>query len=1180
MTLLTLPKYLHPDHRAGVKPTGPVALDMSHPLARKLRLGILFRNNGAQIDLTGRHSLSWVDDNGVGQIFKGREVLYKTDTPNGYLEVEPRIDYLNTDPWSIAWRSQQEDLANGSMIAGDRSETDTNLWERPGSYLRLEAFSSSSYNETNIANFSQFASKVVTSSGGGVSSSDLRMYENGVGYLTSSTATLAYKIKQVLSSYNSEGYNYEGWLDYVYIFDSELTPAEAKSLHVDPYQLLKPAIPMHTFISTPILDVVTTTYPLELPKRLHPDFAIRGRQPTGAVAIDWSNPLTKGLLFFQSGDRNYVDGTRAKRIDATGAREIGDNARVIASNNSSDAGWVFEAPSVIGLGGSNEFTFGGKFSLPSNVIDRGVMSVPATRSSYIAPYASVYLYQQVSDLFTIGYNAAGTYQKREFTTPAFSNTTYRSIILTRKDGFSSIFEDGVLKETDTIISGDVGAVTVPAVCLFSIDENRNGAEGRSEWSAIWSRELTALEIKAISDDPYQILKPIVPMPMFISDVVTSTYPIELPKRAHPDFVPKKHPITSIEIDRSNKFGRHIVEAIIPRGGALVSFKPDPSPMRRIGTSTGYGVRAGKFYGLGSAVNYWERSGIIKAKNALTFMCRQKWNGSLTPNNGANSVMIADTNQSVWGTSGCHFNIKRNDAQTNVFVGTGTTAMSGISVDVSDGNWHDVAATMTQGDPGAIYVDSIEVSSYGSQPNMTFTESTTGRTRVGYYYDDQNAHTLDSDVGYVFILDKELSASEVRELHADPYQVFKPAVPAVAFAQVSASATLYLRPDADDTDGGWTRDTGSNIDLYSAIDEVTASDVDYIQSESSPTADKCKVSLSNPGGTVNTESAHRLKYRYKRSNTSQAIDLTARLVQGSGGFTMTELPKSLHPDFSELDRKPVGKVVLDMSNPLAQKLKLCCLFDGQRKIVDYTGNHQISLYPAAGIAEIHEGRQTLLCVTNMWSSISPGMDFSMNDPWTVAWRSQASTANDGRICGTASEESNNYLWERNAAYLSFSGNLTSAEHVTETNITDFESGMDHKAISSSGEGTSSSDIRMYQGKNAYLSGTGISTDWYLDTLFQGGINGTYAYRGWFDYFYVFNAELTQAEIDSLQRNPYQVFKPAAPMMVPTSTTAIIASWTHTSISDSYTDAIQTLTAPQIASITDYDDLFLELEANVP
>jgi hypothetical protein len=93
---------------------------------------------------------------------------------------------------------------------------------------------------------------------------------------------------------------------------------------------------------------------------------------------------------------------------------------------------------------------------------------------------------------------------------------------------------------------------------------------------------------------------------------------------------------------------------------------------------------------------------------------------------------------------------------------------------------------------------------------------------------------------------------------------------------------FARPSSDITDGLWTNESGSNVNLYASIDETVASDADYIQSALSPTsADIVTLRLSpivDPG--VNT--AHTLRWRYKKDTTGgDQIDLTVRLLLSDG-----------------------------------------------------------------------------------------------------------------------------------------------------------------------------------------------------------------------------------------------------------------------------------------------------------
>lgn len=99
---------------------------------------------------------------------------------------------------------------------------------------------------------------------------------------------------------------------------------------------------------------------------------------------------------------------------------------------------------------------------------------------------------------------------------------------------------------------------------------------------------------------------------------------------------------------------------------------------------------------------------------------------------------------------------------------------------------------------------------------------------------------------------------------------------IYFGNRPGASPLYLRPDADVTDGGWTNELGGTT-LYTSINETPLSDSDYIQSSVNPTADITRISLSNPSTTV--EGPVKLRYRYRRDATKTA-DLTVRLMQGA------------------------------------------------------------------------------------------------------------------------------------------------------------------------------------------------------------------------------------------------------------------------------------------------------------
>ncbi len=107
----------------------------------------------------------------------------------------------------------------------------------------------------------------------------------------------------------------------------------------------------------------------------------------------------------------------------------------------------------------------------------------------------------------------------------------------------------------------------------------------------------------------------------------------------------------------------------------------------------------------------------------------------------------------------------------------------------------------------------------------------------------------------------------------------PAMRDLAFSPTApgGSVKTFIHPDADSLDGNWLNESGSNVNLFSSIDEGDFDDADYIHSGDNPSADVCKIRLGDFPGPVNQP--FEITYRYKRSS-SQLLGLTVRLVEGT------------------------------------------------------------------------------------------------------------------------------------------------------------------------------------------------------------------------------------------------------------------------------------------------------------
>jgi len=107
------------------------------------------------------------------------------------------------------------------------------------------------------------------------------------------------------------------------------------------------------------------------------------------------------------------------------------------------------------------------------------------------------------------------------------------------------------------------------------------------------------------------------------------------------------------------------------------------------------------------------------------------------------------------------------------------------------------------------------------------------------------------------------------------------VAVIAGVGVIADEPSYalLRPDADSSIGNWTDNAGGVTDIYQAIDEVTASDVDYIRSAQRPASDIYKVSFSDLNPPRHTGFDVTVNYRIYKDG-EETVDLTTRLVEGT------------------------------------------------------------------------------------------------------------------------------------------------------------------------------------------------------------------------------------------------------------------------------------------------------------
>lgn len=108
---------------------------------------------------------------------------------------------------------------------------------------------------------------------------------------------------------------------------------------------------------------------------------------------------------------------------------------------------------------------------------------------------------------------------------------------------------------------------------------------------------------------------------------------------------------------------------------------------------------------------------------------------------------------------------------------------------------------------------------------------------------------------------------------------------------------FARPDGDSAIGSWTDDGGGTTNIYQSIDEVIADDSDFIQSESVPVNSIYIATLSNVGDPGSSDD-HVVRYRYRKSDAVNVIDLIVRLKQGASTVIASKTHTGVSTTFVE------------------------------------------------------------------------------------------------------------------------------------------------------------------------------------------------------------------------------------------------------------------------------------------
>lgn len=236
---------------------------------------------------------------------------------------------------------------------------------------------------------------------------------------------------------------------------------------------------------------------IELPKLYHPDFATPGRKPVGPVEVDYSSSISKKL-------RQLVYAHRSNDIDL-----IGGVSYTPTSTKLRD-GWICNGSSSYidydNVDFTNLHTFFAYVQFDSGTGGRVLDANGSNR---------VILERNSSNGKLRLYH--GTWNESSLVVP-----TGKPVLV----GWKTVSGDGTHVFVDSQVEWvvDTQRVFAPTACaIFAHNAGTvNFCAGKIFYAGIANGELSDAEIASISRDPYQILRPSIPM-MFFTSAGGATY---------------------------------------------------------------------------------------------------------------------------------------------------------------------------------------------------------------------------------------------------------------------------------------------------------------------------------------------------------------------------------------------------------------------------------------------------------------------------------------------------------------------------------------------------------------------------------------------------------------------------------------------------------------------------------
>jgi len=234
----------------------------------------------------------------------------------------------------------------------------------------------------------------------------------------------------------------------------------------------------------------------------------RRAQPQGGSQIDWSNPITKGLVLCTHAGVNFVELTTRKQSTITSATQTTTTKGKAFSNSATT--YSIETPvngsfgeAVTWVVGAEIASFGGG-GLGRFADKRTAASATQVELFYVNQPTTNIQFQRVTNSVT---QTIGSASGLSFPAP-FAAYAVTVSSITAADG--TIYINGVPQSllVNTLGSGTMLTNTSNYVIGNRTNDNTRNMDGKIAFAYRWNRVLSAKEVALISNNPYQLFKPI------------------------------------------------------------------------------------------------------------------------------------------------------------------------------------------------------------------------------------------------------------------------------------------------------------------------------------------------------------------------------------------------------------------------------------------------------------------------------------------------------------------------------------------------------------------------------------------------------------------------------------------------------------------------------------------------